>query len=205
MVDDLAGEALGLDRGGDALDEGADRLGPGRDKAEHTRLAPAQILVARAADHQARQLDHQVRLAAGGLKEGLARQGQDFGIAQGDDAGGVGCAGQHGHFADRLARPDDAEEPGGLVIPIVAEDTQTAGAHQIKGVGRGALAEQLFPAGQGEPADMRRLSAREQLLQCRFKSVCARLGHDALCQIPGGAVIRAVVTFVPFAHPGKAA
>ena len=127
LVDDLAGEAVGLDGGGDALDEGADGARPGREEAEHAGLAAPGATVAGALDHQTRQFDHQVGLGAGGLEEGVAGEGQHLGIAQGDDIGGVGGPGQHGHLAGRLAGADDADELGRAVaVGVASEHAQPA-------------------------------------------------------------------------------
>jgi len=115
LVDDLTGEAHGLDGGADSFHEGADGAGAGRDEAEDAGLRRAGRSLARPADHQARQFDHQVRLGAGGFEKSLARQGQDFAVAQGDDGGGVRRAGQHGHFAHRLARLDHAQHMRRLI------------------------------------------------------------------------------------------
>ena len=69
LVDDLTGEAHGLDGGADSFHEGADGAGAGRDEAEDAGLRRAGRSLARPADHQARQFDHQVRLGAGGFEK----------------------------------------------------------------------------------------------------------------------------------------
>jgi hypothetical protein len=107
--------------------------GTGRDEAEDAGFGRAARPLAGAVDHQPRQFDHQVRLGPGGLEEGFARQGQDFGVAQGHDVGGVRRPRQHGHFTDRLAGTHDAEQMDGL-IRFAVEDAQTARTDQIQGV-----------------------------------------------------------------------
>ena len=172
VVDDLTGEAVGLDGRGDALDEGADRAGPGRDEAEDAGFAAARAPVAGALDHQPGQFDHQVRLGPGGLEEGVAGQGQDLAVAQGDDVGGVFGAGQHGHFAGGFAGPDDADELGRSILAMIAaEHAQSAAAQQIQGVGGVALGEQGLAPGQGEPAGARGLPALEDAVQGVFQPV----------------------------------
>ncbi len=146
----MAGAALGLDRAGHALDEGADRLAARGDEAEDVGLGPAAAL-AGAAQHDLAQFGHQHGIVARGVEEGVARQGQNVAVAQGDHIRHVRRARQHGQFADRLARLDDG---GHLRNPrvVAAEDAQTPGAQKIEGVGRIADREQPLASRQGEPA-----------------------------------------------------
>ena len=150
LIDHLAGEAHGLDARRDPFDEGADRARAGRDEAEDAGLGGAHGPLAGAMDHQARQFDQQIRLGSSGVEEGFARQGQDFGVAQGDHVRGVRGAGHHGHFADRLSGPDDADQLGRL-IRLDVKHPQPARADQIEGVGRIARRKQPLAPGQGEP------------------------------------------------------
>ncbi|MNE75835.1 hypothetical protein D3C80_1720320 [compost metagenome] len=134
MVDDAAGEALGLDRAGHPLDEAANRLGASRDEAEDGRIGPGRVAVARTGQHDLTQFGHQGGFGAGGLEEGVAGQGDHVAVAQGHDVGHVGRARQHGHFADGIAGLDDADKLGPASV-VVAENAQSPGAQQIEGVG----------------------------------------------------------------------
>ena len=181
LVDDLTGEAHRLNGRADPLDEGPDRAGAGRDEAEDAGFRGAAGAFAGAVDHQARQFDHQVGFGAGGLEKGLAREGQDFAVAQGDHGGGVGRAGQHGHFAHRLARLDHAQQMGRL-IRLQPKDAETARAQQIEGVGRIALGKQRLAPGQGEPAGPVDHPPFENAGEGRRQGVGTRRGHDERCR-----------------------
>ena len=134
--------------------------------------------ISRALDHQSGQFDHQVRLGPRGLEEGVAGQGEDLTIAQGDHVGGVLGPGQHGHFTRGFTGPDDADELGrpGLAV-IAAEHAQTAAAQQIECVGAVALCEQGLAARQGEPAGARGLAPLEDAVKGVFQPVGAGSGH----------------------------
>ncbi|MNN28894.1 hypothetical protein D3C81_1424770 [compost metagenome] len=175
VVDDAAGEALGLDRSGDALDKAADRRLAGRDEAENRGVRSGGIAVARSGQHDLTQFRHQGGLGTRGLEKGVARQGDHVAVAQGHHIGHVGCAGQHGHFADWITGFDDADELRPASV-VVAEHAQPPGAQQVEGVGGVARREQSLAPRQGEPTGARVLCALEDPREGGFQRVGRRVG-----------------------------
>ena len=87
-------------------------------------------------------------------------------------------AGQHGHLAGGLSRPDDADELGwAVLVGIAAKHAETTAAQQIEGVGDVTLGEQRLAAGQGEPAGAGVPAALKDAGEGVFQPVGADSGH----------------------------
>ena len=102
-------------------------------------------------------------MLAGLGEEGLAGQGQDFGVPQGGHGGGMGRAGDQGHFPCRLPRLDDADQVRCTALRV-PHHAQPPGADKVQGVRRLARAIEGPPPRQGEQHHpLGRVGADEQV------------------------------------------
>ncbi len=146
-------------------------------EAEHGGLTGRAGGMARPHDHQVRQLGHHRGIALADAEEGRARQGHEFGVAQGHHRGRVGRAGDHGHLSGRLAWSDHAQELGLLAL-VAAHHAQPTGQQEVQLVRLLAGVEQHPPAGQREPRHLRRaFRADEQPRQGGVLDVLRQADH----------------------------
>jgi hypothetical protein len=102
-------------------------------------------------DHQPGDLVHHHGVMVRGRKKVLAGQGEDLGVAQGDDSAGMGGSRDHRHFAGRFAWPDHPDELTFLSL-FLAKGAELAGLDQIDFIGRVTGVEQGRAARQRKPS-----------------------------------------------------
>ena len=110
-------------------------------------------------DQHPAQVEQQQRRLGGGLQEAVARDDPHDGGRDGADAGRARLAGQHGHLAERLARPEPRED-GHLAGGALEEDLDQPGLDDEQRVAGLALADDHRVRRAAAPLEQLRRSRR---------------------------------------------